>query len=406
MKPSEETIPVGKTPFEVMYWRPKRLSRACLWSGMIVSLMGMTLVQWWPAKVAPELQVPRKAAAEKAATAMRVIAQVQQQKGHRVVPKRDPQGSHLIGPSMSLVTSKLGSLESKQTSINPNFAAIVVQWLEEAGVKPGDRVAIGASGSWPGLNIAVYAAVETLQLKPTIILSAASSQYGANDPEMMWADMERELYDAGVISFRSVAGTFGGLYDRASGMPEPTRELISAALSRNAIPMLEATGLRALIQERIALYEHAIEGQSYAAYINVGGGSASIGGTAGNACFTTGVHLTAPAAGDLPHCVAVRMLAKQVPVINVVDAKSIAARYALSVAPVVQPPIGQGDALGKTVYRRSLAAVVMGATWLMMAIIVAPGTVLRPLGSWRSRRCRCEGEDAPEMMPTHVQRMV
>lgn len=406
MSDFSNNVETGKTPFQVMYWRPKRLSRAGLWAGMILSLSGMAVVHFWPAKVSPEDQEQLLAAATKAESAMRVIADAHQQQGHRLVAKLDPQGSRLIGPSMSLVTSKLGSLESKQTSINPNFAAVVVKWFEEAGVKPGDRVAIGASGSWPALNIAVYAAAETLQLKPTIILSAASSQYGANRPEMMWVDMEKYMHDADLISFRAKAGTFGGLYDRASGMPEQTRQLLADAMKRNGIPMLASTGLRDLIDERMALYESEIQSDSYAAYVNVGGGSASIGGSEGNERFAPGVHTQIPGDQPLPNCIATRMLAKNVPVINVVDAKSIADQYAMPIAPAVHPSVGQGDVFGKNVYRRSLAGVVMGLTWLMMAITVAPGIVLHPMRSWRTWRKPADDSPETSSMPKHVELMI
>ncbi|GAA5508909.1 poly-gamma-glutamate system protein [Novipirellula caenicola] len=406
MNEHNQNSEASKTPFQVMYWRPKRLSRAGLWAGMIVSLSGMALVQFWPAKVSPEHREPLIAAASKAESALKVISDVHQQQGLPAVAKLDPQRSHLIGPSMTLVTSKLGSLESKQTSINPNFAAVVVKWFEEAGVKPGDRVAIGASGSWPALNIAVYAAAETLQLKPTIILSAASSQYGANRPEMMWVDMEKHLHDANLISFRAKAGTYGGLYDRASGMPEQTRQLLADAMERNGVPMLSSTGLRDLIDERMALYESEIQSDSYAAYVNIGGGSASIGGTEGNERWAPGVHTDVADDQPLPNCVAARMLAKNVPVINVVDAKSIAEQYAMPIAPAVHPAVGECDVFGRAVYRRSLAGVVMGLTWLMMAITVAPGLVLHPLRSWQAWRKPAGDPCETSSMPKHVELMI
>ncbi|WP_372722847.1 hypothetical protein, partial [Novipirellula sp.] len=112
MNDISSNVETGKTPFQVMYWRPKRLSRMGLWAGMILSLSGMAVVHFWPAKVSPEHQEQLLAAAMKAESAMRVIADVHHQQGLPAVAKLDPQGSHLVGPSMSLVTSKLGSLES------------------------------------------------------------------------------------------------------------------------------------------------------------------------------------------------------------------------------------------------------------------------------------------------------
>ena len=193
------------------------------------------------------------------------------------------------------------------------------------------------------------------------------------------------MHQAELISFRAQAGTYGGLYDRASGMPEQTRALLSGAMERNGIPMLASTGLRALIDERMAFYETEIKGDTYAAYVNVGGGSASIGGSEGNERFAAGVHMRAPGEGPLPNCIATRMLAKNVPVINVVDAKFIADHYAMPIAPVDHPSIGQGD---------------------VFATIVAPGIILHPLRSWRAWRKPSDDSQSTSSMPEHVELMV
>ena len=89
------------------------------------------------------------------------------------------------------MTSLPGHLGSKQTSINPNFAAVVVGMLKDAGVQEGDCVAVGCTGSFPAMNVAVYSALETLRARPIVICSAGSSQYGANTPDLLWIDMER-----------------------------------------------------------------------------------------------------------------------------------------------------------------------------------------------------------------------
>jgi poly-gamma-glutamate system protein len=130
---------------------------------------------------------------------------------------------------MTSVTSNTGSLPAKQTSINPNFAAVVVQLLKRAGLEEGDVVAIGFSGSFPALNVAVMAAVSVLGLKPIIISSNAASQWGANDPDFLWIDWERTLAAKHIFNFRSVAASIGGIEDRGLGMtPEGRRTIVAA----------------------------------------------------------------------------------------------------------------------------------------------------------------------------------
>jgi len=387
-----------RQPIQVMYWRPKKLSRQWLTFSMLVSLFGMMLVESLPRKIAPEHAETLKAASLKANEAFRLIARTQKEQGHKIIQKHDPQGSHLIGPSMSMVTSKLGSLESKQTSINPNFAAVVTEWLREVGVKPGDKVAIGASGSWPALNIAVYAACETMQLQPTIVLSAASSQYGANSPDMMWLDMERLFHEANVFSFRAEATSRGGLYDQASGMTDYTKKLLFDAAKRNGVPRLPGVTLRDSIRERMAIYDKNEPSTAYKAYINVGGGSASIGGSIGHQLWPGGVYTEMPQGDEIPDCVASRMLSKGVPLINAGNVKSVAKRYAMPIAPTTLPPVGEGSVYAQGVYRTWLVALVFALSWITMTLTVAPEWALRFVQKLR-------GQNQPEI-PEQVEWMV
>ncbi|MGB7326938.1 MAG: poly-gamma-glutamate system protein [Rubripirellula sp.] len=399
--------PGPKRPFQVMYWRPKKISRTWLWCSMFVSLAGMAAVEHLPKRTTSGDQETLLAAATDAQSSMQFIAEMQTEKGHRVLSALDPQASHLIGPSMSMVTSKIGSLPSKQTSINPNFAAVVVRWLSDAGVKSGDRVAIGASGSWPALNIAVYSAVKTMNLRPTVILSAGSSQYGANSPDMMWVDMERELHSAGLTSIKASAASMGGLHDRAAGMTTVTRQLLLDAIERNSVELIESPTIAESIDQRMQRYDSKSHDKAYAAYINVGGSSASIGGTLGQEFYLPGVSsaksVNANSLADVPDCVATRMLARNVPVVHVGNAQKVAEDYEFPVAPVVMPNVGEGLVYGKTVYRIPLVASVMVLITFAMSWIVLPGW---PIRVWRAIRPISTAQDiCPTSIPANLEWM-
>ena len=64
----------------------------------------------------------------------------------------DPNQTALIGQEYSLITTDQGNIESKLSATNPNFAAVIVQLLKEAGLKENDHVAVAFSGSFPGSN--------------------------------------------------------------------------------------------------------------------------------------------------------------------------------------------------------------------------------------------------------------
>lgn len=134
-------------------------------------------------------------------------------------PEFDPQRSGLVGLENSIVTTNHGGRESKQTTVNPNWAAVAVKLLAEAGVKKGDLVAVTVSGSFPALNLAVYSALEAMEANAVIVASASSSQWGANVPNFLWLDMERKLREAGVISLHADYASIGGIEDRGIGLP-------------------------------------------------------------------------------------------------------------------------------------------------------------------------------------------
>lgn len=188
-----------------------------------------------------------------------------------------------------MVTSLPGHLDAKQTSVNPNFAAVAVRLLIDAGVRPGDRIAIGCTGSLPALNIAVYAAAEALELRPTIISSAASSQFGANEPDLMWPDMEKLLNEEGIFHHRSLMISRGGFRDRCAGMSEDTLQILEASITRSGRPLMDSLDDVDAIQRRMLAYAQAVEDDHFAAYVNVGGGDASVGGTIGNDILGEGV---------------------------------------------------------------------------------------------------------------------
>ena len=125
----------------------------------------------------------------------------------------DPNETGLIGFEYSPITSERGSYSAKSSTTNPNYAAMMVQLLKGLKVKEGDTVAVAVTGSFPALNISVYAAMQTLKLHPIIITSVASSSWGANDPDFAWLDMEQVLCDSGIFMFRSVAASIGASRD-------------------------------------------------------------------------------------------------------------------------------------------------------------------------------------------------
>lgn len=387
-----------------LYYRPQKISS---WSLVFLATCSIIVVvairsvpARWPSleKMAgaamqiPDLQERMLDASERAEVAFDAIHCRRVQLGHPMLDIHDPADTGMVGPSMSLVTSLPGHLEAKQTSVNPNFAAVAMRLLVDAGVRPGDKIAIGCTGSFPALNIAVYSAAESLECQPVIISSAASSQFGANSPDMMWPDMEKVLYEDGVISLRSLAISRGGFQDRAAGMSDDTRTILEASIQRSGLPLMDSVDDQDAIERRMLTYAQAVEDDTYAVYINVGGGDASVGGTVGNDTLGEGIIrptsafspsrllgasqvgtvVTADGEPSPNDCVAARFLASGVPVINMINAVKLAKQYGLPVASTGIIHAGEGGVYAVADIRRILAVVGIALITLLTLLVVRP----------------------------------
>ena len=353
-----------------IYWRPKRVSRWVLIGLAVAAIVGLAAVELRPWPQIAENRSDKLAASFLAERAMDIVKEERLSRGHTIDEHFDPAKTGLIGDSMSLVTSVPGNLRAKQTSINPNFAAAVVDMLREAGVEQGDRVAVGCSGSFPALNICVYAALEQLEAKPIVVASACASQFGANMPDLMWVDMERLLYGRGLFSFRAKAASLGGYEDSGRGMSLQTRELVVDALDRNLLPLLDGEALEDLIDQRMQIYLREASGEPIKAYINVGGGAASVGRTEGKKRYEPGLNLDPPADALEIDSVMTRFARQDVPVLHLVESVELAEKYGLPVAPQERPAVGAGGVYETWHYNRWLAAIVLVLLLVAMRSLV------------------------------------
>ena len=353
-----------------VYWRPQKISKAALFVIGLVAVGGtLTIERFAIERHAGDVQT-KIVATQLADRGMKTIRATRVAMGHEFDHRFDPTDSGMVGAAMTGVTSLPGHLDAKQTSVNPNFAAVAVELLQQAGVGPGDLVAVGCTGSFPALNTALYAAIEALDAEPIVIHSAASSQFGANEPDLMWLDMERVLYDEGLISFRTTAATLGGFGDRGRGMSADSLTLLANSIERNGVDQLQVSRLKDSIEQRMDVYDTAAEGQPIAAYVNVGGGAASIHGDDGREAFGSGLTTALPHAADQVDCVAVRYVQAGVPVINLGNVKQLARAHGLPIAPQVAPAIGLGQVFATSRPSRIAAALLLVAVLAMVRAYV------------------------------------
>ncbi len=340
------------------------LAASALLMQMVLDLTRTPTRQW-----DYELKLEAAQLAERAFTAVREHRGLE---GADLDLTNDPAGTGLIGPEISLITNATGNLEAKLTSLNPNFAAVLVQYFRQAGLAPGDPVAVAISGSFPGMNICLYAALETMRLRPVIITSVGASNWGANNPDFTWLDMERLFVERGIFHTRSAAATFGGGNDMGRGLSPSGRRALQQSIERNEVAFLASANIEDAIAKRMTFYEQAVRGRPYRLYVNVGGGVASVGNRHNKTLLPSGLtrdlkSYNWPRKGTL-----ILFADKGVPVVHLLRIIALAEANGLPVAPDYQPQPGEGEIFVRDMYRWPLAATFLVVYCLACVLILAP----------------------------------
>ncbi len=293
--------------------------------------------------------------------------------------ENDPNGSGLIGEQYTLVATDRGELRSKLICTNPNFAAIIVMMFEKSGLKQGDKIAVGLTGSFPGANIALFSACEVMGIEPVVITSIGASTWGANHPNLTWLDMERVLYESKLISYRSAAASLGGGTDNGRGLSLQGRTLLLDAIRRNGVELifsgnlenlLEASGsLRSNIDRRMEIYAEQSKGRQFAAYVNIGGGLASLGSSQNGKLIPSGVNLDLyrrnfPARGVLN-----LMAERKIPIIHLLRLPEIASDYGIPLEVIPRPAVGEDPIFFRDEY--SISTSIIYAVILILFVVAA-----------------------------------
>jgi len=377
-----------------LYWRPPGISATALALVALVALVTFVAVEKMPVVRKQKRYGDKIAAARLSRQGMDAIKAEKERLGHFIDPAVDPALTGMIGESLTPVTSNTGFLSAKLTSTNPNFAAVVFHLLVEAGVEEGDTVAVGVSGSFPSLNLSTYAALHTLGAKPIIIASTSSSEWGANHVDYLWLDMERTLREEGLIPFKVSAASQGGIDDLGVGITKAGRGILDAAMKRNDVRKLEVRSLADSIDQRMAVFDEVAGDREIRAYINVGGGSASVGTHVGKKQFKAGLNRKTPRAPNLADSVMLRFSKRDIPIIHISRVKILAERYALPYEPRAPVAIGESNVFRATEYDARLAGVGLVLILAIMVGLLRWNLGARLLGNLRPK----ERAKTPEQM--------
>ena len=284
----------------------------------------------------------------------------------------------MLGDEFTGITTTLGELEAKRTTANSDMAALVVQLLTEAGVRSGDTIGAGFSGSFPSLDLAVLCACRAMGVRCVYIASVGASTYGANQPELTLPDMLYRLVQDGLVEEYPAAVTAGGGQDVGVGMMEPdTLEVILDRVRGYGLTVWSIPDFGENIQARMDLYEQ--EGP-ISCFVGVGGNIT----TSGRGENDLGQGLIQPdkigliteGSGLLE-----RYSAQGLPVIQLLNVRRLVADYGLPFDPEKLPEAGTSAIYYETQYSRWPAA----AGLLAACAILAAG-FWRKKGSGRTGR--------------------
>lgn len=250
---------------------------------------------------------------------------------------REVIGERLLGVEYSEITTTIGHRDAKLLSMAPDFPALLVEWLKEAGIGKGDAVAINASGSFPALTIASLAAVRAVGARSLMITSLGASSWGANRPEYTWARMERELRQRWP-EYTSLAMSMGGDNDDALDLTPEGRRTLMRAMRVAGVPVIPVAGEANAATARMRLWRQANSGRLPGALINIGGNQAFWGSNDRGDSQQEGLWLpgSSRAAGD---GVGALFLEAGKPVIHLLGIKKLAARHGIAIPPDANAPL-------------------------------------------------------------------
>jgi hypothetical protein len=170
--------------------------------------------------------------------------------------------------------------------------------------------------------------------------------------------------------------------------------LLDAAIERHGLRKVDAESLADAIDLRMRVYEELAQSKPIRAYVNIGGGSASVGTYVGKKQLKPGVNVTPARGSAAVDSVMQRFLKQGVPVVHVTQIATLARRYGLPVDPKATPKPGEGSVYVKETYNRWLA--LSGVVLILLAMIAFTRLDLgvRLLGSAR----RGEEHAEPQQM--------
>lgn len=336
----------------------------------VLSLVFFLLAKIFPSREARILREEMFMASQIMSEAIEALKDCREAKNLAIDPSSDVNRTGIIGVKSSPITTTLGSLEAKRTSTNPNFGGLLVSLLRKTGVDSGDTIAVGASGSFPALILAVLSAAKAMDLNPLVLVSLGASQWGANHPDFHWLHMQKCLQQNGIFFFQPIAISMGGDQDIGRDMQEEGRTLLIKEMGESGLPIISEGDLQTNVESKMRTYVQKASGKRIKAFVNVGGSWSNLGIDSAILHLRPGLGKISRFPSEERRGVLYAMAALKIPVIHLLYVKGLVQRYGLAWDPVPLPQPGQGD-----IYQRILENQ-KSFLWISVVYLVLFGVVL------------------------------
>ena len=302
-------------------------------------------------------------AAELMKKGMDVLKGSRMESGVFIDIENDPNETGLVGSPFSLITTDEGDLDSKLTTLDPNLSAGIVDLMVQLNLSSKDTVALLMTGSMPGANIAVLTACKALGIHPISITSVGASQWGANQVDFTWLDMEKILFENDLIPTKSIAASIGGRNDMGRLLSPAGRNIITDNIQYHDIPIIRKDRLAENIEHRMDIFSGIKKISNYKAVINVGGGVASLGTSFNLRLLPPGVVIRSDISnigrpGGIEGVLS-KFLNSNVPGLHILNIRPLTEQFKMPFAPIPIPEIGSGSLYADERYNIWVAALCL-----------------------------------------------
>jgi poly-gamma-glutamate system protein len=176
--------------------------------------------------------------------------------------------------------------------------------------------------------------------------------------------MEEILYNNGFISKRSIAASIGGRNDMGRLLSPAGRDIIINNISKHKLPLIKNSKLAENIDERMKLFSSHSNPKDFSAMINIGGGVASLGTSFNSKLLNAGIVKRSDVIdislreGGIEGVLS-KFAKNNVPILHVLNIKSLTEQLNMPFAPIPVPEIGAGGLYAEKKYNIFIAAVCL-----------------------------------------------